>query len=191
MRLLRASVMSFIILSLLTGVFYPGIVTVLAQAIFPQQAGGSIVRSSAGVAIGSALIGQSFSGPGYFWTRPSATADYPYNAMASGGSNLGPTNRDLIKGIFERTQILRKSGMQGPLPGDMVTASGSGLDPHISAESALLQIPRIARERRLSEERVKALVDDHIERRQFGLLGADKVNVLKLNLALDGIGHNG
>ena len=131
------------------------------------------------------MIGQPFSDPKYFWPRPSATADFPYNALASGGSNLGPTNKELISQIAGRVKSLRESGIQGPLPVDLVTASGSGLDPHISPESVFIQVPHIAKERKVSEETVRSLVQNSLEDRQFGFLGEPRVNVLKLNLALD------
>lgn len=185
MKEIKNGVLLFIALSLLTGVLYPAAVTVLAQVMFPQQANGSIMYMTDGTPIGSSLIGQTFSGPKYFWPRPSATADFPYNALASGGSNLGPTNEDLIKQVRERVNGLRGDGVQGAVPSDLVMASASGLDPHISPEAAFLQIPRIAKERKVSEEKLRGLVQEHLEGRQFGFLGAPRVNVLKLNLALD------
>ena len=185
MKEIKRAVLLFIALSILTGVFYPMAVTVLAQIIFPKQASGSLIYTAEGKPAGSALIGQPFSDPKYFWPRPSATADFPYNALASGGSNLGPTNKDLINQVAERVKSFRESSIRGPLPADLVTASGSGLDPHISADGAILQIPRIARERHLPEEKIKALVQNHLEGRQFGFFGVQRVNVLKLNLALD------
>ena len=185
MKVIKAAVMFFIMLSLLTGVFYPVAVTVLARAIFPRQAAGSMIQNHDGSPIGSLLIGQPFTGPKYFWPRPSATADFPYNALASGGSNLGPTNKDLIDRITERAKLLRESGVKGLLPGDIVSASGSGLDPHISVAGAAVQVPRIARERRMPEEKINMIVSNHIEDRQFGFFGVQRVNVLKLNLALD------
>ena len=185
MKVIKVAVMVFIMLALLTGVFYPVAVTVLAQAIFPRQATGSMIQNADGSPIGSLMIGQLFTGPKYFWPRPSATADFPYNALASGGSNLGPTNKDLINRVAERAKLLRESGVQGPLPADLVTASASGLDPHISVDSAALQIPRIARGRHMPEEKIKVIVNNHIEGRQFGFFGVPRVNVLKLNLALD------
>ena len=185
MKEIKRAVLLFIVLSILTGVFYPMAVTVLAQIIFPKQASGSLIYTTDSKPAGSVLIGQPFSAPKYFWPRPSATTDFAYNALASGGSNLGPTNKDLISQVAERVKSFRESGIRGLLPADLVTASGSGLDPHISAEGAVLQIPRIARERRVSEEKIKVLVQKHIEGRQFGFLGAQRVNVLKLNLALD------
>jgi len=185
MKEVKRAVLLFVALSILTGVFYPIAVTLLAQFIFPKQASGSLIYTADSKSVGSVLIGQPFSDPKYFWPRPSATSDFPYNALASGGSNLGPTNKDLISQIAERAKLLRESGIQGPLPADLVTASGSGLDPHISADSAVLQVPRIARERHLTEEKIKALVQNRVEGRQFGFWGAQRVNVLKLNLALD------
>jgi K+-transporting ATPase ATPase C chain len=185
MKEIKNGILLFIALSLLTGVLYPVAVTVLAQLIFPERANGSIMFTTDGTPIGSSLIGQPFSGPKYFWPRPSATADFPYNALASGGSNLGPTNENLIKQVGERVNSLRGDGVQGAVPSDLVTASGSGLDPHISPEAAFLQIPRIAKERKVSEEKVRTLVQEHTEGRQFGFLGAPRVNVLKLNMALD------
>jgi K+-transporting ATPase ATPase C chain len=185
MKEIKNGVLLFIALSLLTGVLYPAAVTVLAQLMFPQQANGSIVNRADGAPIGSSLIGQPFSGPKYFWPRPSATSDFPYNALASGGSNLGPTNENLIKQVGERVNGLRGDGVQGAVPSDLVMASASGLDPHISPEAAFLQIPRIAKERKVSEEKVRGLVREHLEDRQFGFLGAPRVNVLKLNLELD------
>jgi K+-transporting ATPase ATPase C chain len=185
MKEIKNAILLFIALALLTGVFYPAAVTVLAQLIFPQQANGSIMYRADGMPIGSALIGQPFSDPKYFWPRPSTTADFPYNALASGGSNLGPTNKDLISQVADRVKSFRESGIQGPLPSDLVMASGSGLDPNISPEAALIQVARIAKERKVSEEKVYGLLQKHLEDRQFGLLGAPRVNVLKLNLALD------
>jgi K+-transporting ATPase ATPase C chain len=188
---IRIPVLLFIALFLLTGILYPAAVTVLARLIFPGQASGSFVYRSDGTPIGSALIGQSFSDPKYFWPRPSATADFPYNAMASGGSNMGPTNQYLISQVAERVESFRKSGIAGSLPADLVAASGSGLDPHISEEAALLQIPRVARQRRIPEEKIKSLVHNRLERRQLGFLGAPRVNVLLLNLDLDRLQGNG
>jgi K+-transporting ATPase ATPase C chain len=185
MKEIKNGVLLFVALSLLTGVLYPAAVTILAQLMFPQQANGSILSRADGTPIGSSLIGQPFSDPKYFWPRPSATADFAYNALASGGSNLGPTNENLIKQVEERVKGLREDGAQSAVPADLVMASGSGLDPHISSESALLQIPRIAKERKMSEENLRSLVQAHLEGRQFGLLGAPRVNVVKLNLALD------
>jgi len=185
MKELKNGILLFVALSLLTGVLYPAAVTVLAQLMFPQQANGSIMYTADGMPIGSSLIGQPFSDPKYFWPRPSATTDFPYNALASGGSNLGPTNKDLISQVADRVKSFRESGIQESLPADLVTASGSGLDPDISPEAALIQIPRIAKERNVSEEKLRAMVQAHLEDRQFGFLGTPRVNVLKLNLALN------
>jgi len=185
MKEIKTGILLFVVLSLLTGVVYPAAVTVLAQLMFPRQANGSIVYRADGTPIGSSLIGQSFSDPKYIWPRPSATTDFPYNALASGGSNLGPTNKDLINQVAERVKSFRESGIQGSLPADLVMASGSGLDPDISPEAAFLQIPRIAKERNVSEEELRGLVQAHIENRQFGILGTPRVNVLRLNLALN------
>jgi K+-transporting ATPase ATPase C chain len=185
MKELKNGILLFVALSLLTGVLYPAAVTVLAQLLFPQQANGSIMYRADGTPIGSALIGQPFSDTKYFWPRPSATADFSYNALASGGSNLGPTNKDLISQVADRVKSFRESGIQEQLPADLVMASGSGLDPNISPEAAFIQIPRIAKERKVSEDKLRTLVQAHLEGRQFGILGAPRVNVLKLNLALD------
>ncbi|MCL5023561.1 MAG: potassium-transporting ATPase subunit KdpC [Nitrospirae bacterium] len=185
MREIRNSVFFFLALALVTGVAYPAAVTVLSQLIFPEQANGSLIYGGAGAPVGSSLIGQPFSNARYFWPRPSATADFPYNALASGGSNLGPTNKELLGQVAARRETLRGYGIQGIVPADLVMASASGLDPHISPEAALLQVPRISGERKLSEKKVRSLVLKHIEDSQLGFLGAPRVNVLKLNLALD------
>jgi len=170
---------------MIVGVIYPVTVTVLAQLFFPKEAGGSLQYDSGGNLTGSALIGQPFSDPKYFWSRPSATSDYPYNPLASGGSNLGPTNKDLIDQISNRTELLKSYGIQTPVPSDLVEASASGLDPHISMQSALVQIPHVAKARNLDEETLRKLVLEYVEERQFGFLGEQRINVLKLNLALD------
>jgi len=185
MKEIKRAVLLFVALSILTGVFYPLAVTVLGQIIFPKQVSGSLIYATDGEPAGSALIGQPFSDPKYFWPRPSATTDFPYNTLASGGSNLAPTNKGLIVQVAERVKSFRESGVQGPLPPDLVTSSGSGLDPHISPEAALVQIARIAKERNVREETVHSLVQNNVEGRQFGFLGVPRVNVLKLNLDLD------
>ncbi|MGE5892942.1 MAG: potassium-transporting ATPase subunit KdpC [bacterium] len=187
MKEIKTAFLLFVTLAFVTGVVYPTAVTVLAQAIFPEQAAGSLIHSAEDALIGSSLIGQHFSDPKYFWPRPSASGDFPYNALASGGSNLGPTNEVLIEQIAERVRSLRKSGIHGSLPTDLVMASGSGLDPHISPAAALIQIPRIVKARNISETELQRLVREHIKARQFGFLGAERVNVLELNLALDKI----
>ena len=187
MKQIKIALKLFAILMILVGVIYPVAITALAQLFFPKEAGGSLLYDSGGNLTGSALIGQPFSDPKYFWSRPSATSGYPYNPMASGGSNLGPTNKDLMDQISNRTDMLNSSGIQTPVPSDLVEASASGLDPHISMQSALIQIPRIARARNLDEETLRKLVLEHVEERQFGFLGEQRINVLKLNLALDGM----
>ena len=187
MKEIKTGVLLFIVLTILTGVFYPAAVTVVAQTIFPKQSSGSLIYKTDGTLLGSALIGQSFSDTKYFWSRPSATADFPYNSLASGGSNSGPTNKYLISQVGERVKALRGTGTTDFIPADMVTASGSGLDPHISMESALLQTARIAKVRNVSEDKVSGLVQDNLEGPQLGFLGAQRINVLKLNLALDNL----
>ncbi len=187
MKYITTTLRLFAILMVLTGIIYPVAVTALAQLFFPKQAEGSLLYDKGGNLTGSALIGQPFSDPKYFWSRPSATSDPPYNPLASGGSNLGPTNKVLIDQIANRTELLKSSGIQAPVPSDLVEASASGLDPHISVQSALVQIPRVAKARNLSEDAVRKLVLQHVEDRQFGFLGEQRINVLKLNLALDGI----
>lgn len=184
-EVLRVSAVMLAMMTLLTGIAYPAVVTLVAQAIFPPQANGSLVFR-AGKPVGSALIGQEFRRPGYFWGRPSATSPVPYNATASGGSNLGPLNPALKANAKARIEALRRAdpGL-GPVPVDLVTASGSGLDPHISPASAEVQVPRVAKARGRSEDEVRRLVARHTEGRQLGLLGEPRVNVLLLNLALD------
>src|SRR5262245_3310066 len=183
---LRPALVSLALLSVVTGLAYPALVTVIAQLIFPSQANGSLVVKD-GKAVGSTLIGQPFDDPKYFWGRPSATSPFGYNAGASSGSNLSPTNADLIKTVQGRVDVLRAAdpGNTGPVPVDLVTASGSGLDPHISPAAALYQVSRVARARKLDERVVRELVEQHVEGRQLGVLGEPRVNVLALNLALD------
>ncbi len=188
MKQLRSAIFLFITLMVIVAVIYPLLITLLGELFFPWQAGGSLIRNSKGGVIGSALIGQPFQDPKYFWSRPSATAEFPYNPLASGGSNLGPTNEELIRGIYDRVEYLRSSpGMVRSIPSDLVMASASGLDPHISLESALAQIPRVARSRGLDEERLRKIVLDNLEGRMFGFLGEPRINVLILNLSLDGV----
>jgi K+-transporting ATPase ATPase C chain len=185
MKTITTTLKLFAILLIIVGIIYPVAVTIFAQLIFPKEAGGSLLHDSGGNLTGSALIGQPFSDPKYFWSRPSATSGHPYNPMASGGSNLGPTNKDLLDQISNRTNLLRYTGIQTPVPSDLVEASASGLDPHISMQSAIVQVPRVARARNLSEETLNKLVLEHVENRQFGFLGEQRINVLELNLALD------
>ena len=186
---LRPALLSLVFFTVLTGLLYPAVVTGLAQVLFPAQANGSLILRE-GKPVGSELIGQPFREPKYFWSRPSATSPQPYNAAASGGSNLGPTNPDLEKAVAERIRALREAdeGNSAPVPVDLVTASGSGLDPHISPAAASYQVPRVARLRGLKEEDLRKLVAEYTEDRQLGVLGEARVNVLRLNLALDSLG---
>ncbi|GAB2181249.1 potassium-transporting ATPase subunit KdpC [Denitratisoma sp. agr-D3] len=187
-NILRPAASLFIALSVITGLAYPLAVTGLAKVVFPHQSSGSLIEQD-GKAIGSRLIGQNFSDPGHFWGRPSATAPQANNAAASGGSNLGPTNPALIEAVKSRIETLRAVDPENhlPIPVDLVTASASGLDPHISPAAASYQVSRVARARKLSVVEVSALVEQHTEGRQFGLLGEPRVNVLTLNLDLDRI----
>jgi K+-transporting ATPase ATPase C chain len=191
MRTLKTAIFLFVSLVVITGLIYPAMVTIIGQLAFPEQAAGSLIRGGDGTVIGSELIGQPFSNPKYFWSRPSATADFPYNPMASGGSNLGPTNPELLKAVADRVKFWQEARGTGPEPSDLALASGSGLDPHISPEAAIFQIPRVARARQVSEEKLQRLVQDHLEGRQLGFLGMPRVNVLKLNLALDRVNTHG
>jgi len=185
---IRPAITALFLLTLLTGVLYPLTVTGLAQLLFPRQANGSLIIRDGDI-LGSELIGQSFHEPEYFWGRPSATGGFPYNAAASSGSNLGPSNPALTNLVAARIAELRAAdpGNTQPIPVDLVTASGSGLDPHISVAAALYQAPRVARARGLAESTVIELISLYTEGRQFGFLGEPRVNVLRLNLALDGI----
>jgi len=187
-KYVRPALMCLILLTVLTGLIYPVIVTGIAQVLFPHQANGSLIVKD-GKGVGSALIGQPFDDPKYFWSRPSATSPFPYNATSSSGSNLGPTNPDLQKQVQGRIDALRAAdpGNRAPVPVDLVTASGSGLDPDISPAAAFYQVRRVAKARGLTEDAVRSVVERHTEGRQFGLLGEPRVNVLKLNLALDAI----
>jgi K+-transporting ATPase ATPase C chain len=189
---LRAALVSLALLTLITGVIYPLVVTGIARLAFPRRAGGSLIVRD-GRASGSELIGQPFDDPRYFWGRLSATGPQPYNAAASSGSNLGPSNPSLADAVKARVEDLRAADPENtrPVPADLVTASGSGLDPHISVPAALYQAQRVARARGLSEEQVRLLLLRYIEGRQFGILGEPRVNVLKLNLALDGMNQRG
>jgi K+-transporting ATPase ATPase C chain len=184
--LLRPAVSLFVLLSAITGIAYPLVVTGIARVAFPDAAGGSLVVKN-GKAIGSTLIGQNFTDPKHFWGRPSATGPYPYNAAASGGSNQGPLNPALVDAVKGRIDALKAVDPDNvkPVPVDLVTASASGLDPHISPAAARYQLQRVATARKLSIERVDSLIDAHTQGRDFGLFGEARVNVLLLNLALD------
>lgn len=185
---LRPALVIFALLSVLTGFVYPLTVTGIAQMVMPTQANGSLIVRD-GQPVGSTLLGQPFSDPKYFWGRPSATGPQPYNGLASSGSNQGPTNPALIDAVKERIAAIRAADPDNTrlVPQDLVTASGSGLDPHISPAAAEYQLGRVARVRSMSEGRLRALVQQHTERRDLGVLGEPRVNVLALNLALDAL----
>jgi K+-transporting ATPase ATPase C chain len=184
---LKPALLMLLIWTAITGVAYPFALTGLAQLLFSHQANGSLITDSQGKPFGSELIGQSFSDPKHFWGRPSATSPYPYHAGASSGSNLGPTNPALAESVKTRILALKEAdpGNTLPIPVDLVTASGSGLDPHISPAAAEYQINRIAKARNLAIGKVQALVSQHTEQRQWWVLGEPRVSVLQLNLALD------
>ena len=182
-RNLIIAILMTIVTTVLLGVVYPLVVTAIAQAAFPAQANGQLIERN-GTVVGSRLIGQGFSAPGYFRSRPSATST-PYDAANSAGSQLGPTNKKLIDAVAANVAAARKDNPSAPVPIDLVTASASGFDPHISPAAAEFQIPRVARERGLQEADVRQVVAAHIEGRQLGFFGEPRVNVLELNLALD------
>src|SRR5262245_15653760 len=186
MQELRTALLVLLALTGVTGVAYPLLVTALAQGIFPGRANGSLIRVE-GKVVGSALIGQPFDDPRYFWGRPSAAGKFAYDSSASSGSNQGPTSEKLVEAVRARIDALRAAypGNSARVPVDLVTASASGLDPHISPAAARYQAPRVARERGLTPASVEALVDEHTEGRWLGVLGEPRVNVLALNLALD------
>ena len=192
---LRPALVLIVLFTIITGLIYPFVMTGVAGVIFPYQAQGSLIERD-GKVIGSALIGQEFTGDGYFHGRPSATVapdpndasktvPAPYNAANSGGSNLGPTNKALIERVQGDVDKLKQENPSAPVTIDLVTTTGSGLDPDISPAAALFQVPRVAKARNMPEDRVRQLVDEHVEGRTFGLLGEPRVNVLALNLALD------
>jgi potassium-transporting ATPase KdpC subunit len=196
-REIRPALVVLVVLTLITGLIYPLAMTGIAVLIFPHQAQGSLVERD-GKIVGSELIGQAFTGAKYFHGRPSATntpdpndatktVPAPYNAANSGGSNLGPSNKALIDRVQGDIDALKKENPSEPVPADLVTTSASGLDPHISPEAALFQVPRIAKARKLPEDRLRQLVEEHTEGRFLGVLGEPRVNVLLLNLALDRI----
>ena len=186
LSMIRSAFMSVVIFTVITGLLYPLTVTGISQVIFPRQANGSIITKN-GRPVGSSLIGQQFADPKYFWGRLSATEPFPYNGGASSGANRGPNNPALITAVQRRIAALRAADPDNTarIPVDLVTASGSGLDPHISPAAASYQVHRISRVRRIDEARVHALVTAHVEDRQFGVLGEPRINVLRLNLALD------
>lgn len=186
-KIIRQSVVMLLLMTVLLGIAYPLVTTAAAQVLFPHQANGSLIEKN-GKPIGSELIGQHFDDPKYFWGRPSATSPQPDNGTGSSGSNQGPTNPALREAVKQRIDALHKAdpGNTAPVPVDLVTASGSGLDPEISPAAAQYQIARVARVRHLSVDQVQALVAKYTRGRQLGLLGEARVNVLKLNLALDG-----
>jgi K+-transporting ATPase ATPase C chain len=185
MKNLMTAILMTIVTTVLLGLVYPLVVTGLAQVIFPNQANGSLIKSADGTLIGSRLIGQPFASPGYFRSRPSAAGAAGYDAGASSGSNLGPTNQKLVDRVKSDVEKLRVENPGKPVPIDLVTTSASGLDPHISPAAAEFQAPRVARERGISEDELRRIVSAHTQGRQFGLLGESTVNVLELNLDLD------
>ena len=186
MKEIKPALLMLLLFTVLCGGIYPAVVTGLAQLLFPSQAKGSLITSQTGKVIGSALLGQPFSDPKYLWPRPSATGDFAYNPLASGGSNASPTSPAYLQTVGERLQALRSAdGVKGPVASDLVQASGSGLDPHISPQAASRQIYRIALARGLKEEKVASVIDVHLEDRQWGFIGAPRINVLAVNLSLD------
>lgn len=191
-KYIRPAVVITLLLTIVTGLIYPGVVTGLAQLLFPYQANGSLIRVN-GQVVGSDLIGQQWTSPKYFFGRPSATlndagtAPQPYNAENSGASNLGPTNAKLIQTVQQRVKALQKLNPGVPVPVDLVTASGSGLDPDITIAGAYFQIPQVAQARGMSQDAVRTLIDNHIHGRFLWIFGEPYVNVLELNMALDGL----
>jgi K+-transporting ATPase ATPase C chain len=186
-RNLLISIWMTLVTTVLLGIIYPVVVTGLAQLLYPRQANGELIQRPDGSVLGSRLLGQPFTSPGYFHSRPSAAGPAGYDPMASGGSNLGPTNKALIDRVSGSVQSLSAENPGAPVPVDLATASGSGLDPHISPASAEFQIPRVARERGVKEDELRALVAKHTEQRQLGFLGEPRVSVLELNLELNAI----
>lgn len=184
-KVIRPMLTIFLVLAILTGIVYPIAIFVIGQAAFPYQANGSLLTDKNGTIIGSELIGQQFTDDRYFWPRPSYTGGYPYNPLASAGSNYGPTNEKLIADITNRTQLIKQANGGDTVPSDLVMGSASGLDPDISMDAALMQIPRVAKARGLSNVSVEALVRKHVDMPFAGVVGESTVNVLTLNLALD------
>ncbi len=189
LKQLKTSILALVLLIVGTGLLYPLAITAIGQTLFPQTANGSLIYGKDGKAVGSRLIGQPFDDPKYFWSRPSATGPFPYNAASSSGSNLGPTNEMLLKSIHDRVDALRKADPDNkdPIPVDLVTASASGLDPHISPAAAFYQVKRVAHLRGVADSALREMIDRHTQGRLFGLLGEPAVNVLELNLELDGV----
>jgi len=188
MKEIRPAILMLVLFTIICGGVYPAVVTGVAMVAFPKQAAGSFIVDKSDRAIGSTLIGQPFTEAKFFWGRPSASTDFGYNPMGSGGSNSGPTNPDFLKAVADRVKVLRDTGVTGSIPADLVEASASGLDPHITPESAQLQLPRVAKARGIGLAELGKLVAAHTEERQLGFLGDPRVNVLELNLALDALG---
>ncbi len=184
MKYIRSTIIAFVSLTILCGVIYPLVVTGISQVLFKYQANGSIILQN-GNEVGSSLIGQSFSQEKYFWSRPSATANNPYNGLASGGSNLGPLNPALLVSVKERAIALQKTNPNTVIPADLVTASGSGLDPEISLAAAYFQVPRVSVARRVSIDKLNSLIAQNTKTPILGFLGENRVNVVELNLSLD------
>lgn len=182
---LKTSAVLFIMLAVITGVIYPLAVSMTGQILLPWQAHGSLFYDTEGNVSGSQLIGQPFSGEKYFWPRPSATSEHPYNALASSGSNLGPTNKKLLGDILNETEEMKKANNADNIPSDLVMSSASGLDPHISIESAKLQAARIAKARSIDVEAVNRVIDENSEKPLLGILGKERVNIVLLNKELD------
>jgi K+-transporting ATPase ATPase C chain len=187
MKEIKPAILMLIMFTIICGGIYPAVVTGIVSVAFPRQAAGSFITDKNGRTIGSSLIGQPFSDPKYFWPRPSAATDFGYNPMGSSGSNSGPTNPDYLKTVGDRVKALHDTGITGNVPADLVEASASGLDPHITPESAKVQIARVAKARGMNEEELTRLVAAHTEGRQLGVLGEPRVNVLELNLKLDAL----